>query len=899
MSRNPKLGTPGLVVRHLRSGVTASVLVAVLVAVTVLVVSLAPRALAQLSDDQLQHTLSELSPLKRDLTAAGVFGYPSAGGLAPTTADEMFRATAAVLNEVPDRISAPLGSAVDGSEWVIRTVQRSADETGPQPATIHPMLSLAVDLDWTSRVELVDGTAPAAWEGDESDGVDPLLRAPIDIALSAQTAEAADLVVGDILDYRPARLRVAGIYETREPDADFWVHALDLADGEPFRASDGELLVYASAYIDPESAVGLRDIFAAAKVASWYPVDSERLEFATALEARDQALQLMAIGRNLPSGEAIAFSSGLPSAIDGVVERVTLVSSLLALAVSGPIGVVLAVFALGVQSVIERRRSALSLASARGAGGRQLRSLMVIEGLLISIPAAALGIVAAGLLLPVPVGAEAFVLPVLLALAPPVLFAISTSPGSLRSSRADIAVRARGGVRWVLELTVIGLATLSLYLLFRRGLTESSLAVGVDPLLVATPLLLSLAVCLVVLRLYPALMLAVQRWTRTRRGAVGLVGAARAVRAPALGFSAALALVVGISIAVFSTVLGATVSSALAANAQQIVGADLRVSAVALDDELVAKVARIDGVDAVAGFERVSNITLAAGANQPTVTVVLADFDELSRVRGDLDLPIDRSGLTFLASDDLAKLMDGPVATIAGAEARLAGILPATAMPTVERAWILVDAADAETIGLEFHPQELLVNADDSTNREELASSIDAVVHDAQRSDDRDAVQTIDSSSLLAVANAEPVVAGLRFALLLAALTAVLLSMLAVVLASLSAGAVRNRLIGVLRILGMSPRQVNGLVAWELAPVAITAIVAGTALGLAELWIVTAALDLRPFLHGTVSPSPTVNPVLVAAVVVGFALVVALAGVVTTAIGRRFSPASSVKIGVE
>ena len=41
-----------------------------------------------------------------------------------------------------------------------------------------------------------------------------------------------------------------------------------------------------------------------------------------------------------------------------------------------------------------------------------------------------------------------------------------------------------------------------------------------------------------------------------------------------------------------------------------------------------------------------------------------------------------------------------------------------------------------------------------------------------------------------------------------------------------------RRLLGVLRILGMSRRQLRGVVAWELGPIAVTAVVVGTAVGL-------------------------------------------------------------------
>jgi putative ABC transport system permease protein len=792
-----------------------------------------------------------------------------------------------------------LATIVDGSDWVVRTGLRRADPLTIEAPLAYPMLALAVDLEWTSRIDFVAGSAPAAWTGDETDGVDRLKRAPIDIALSADSAEQLGLTIGDLLDYRPTTLRVAGIYEPRDRGDEYWVHAIDLAAGEPRRSIAGERLVYASAYIEPASAIGLLDTMATAEISAWYRVDANQLTFADAPEARDQARGLMALGRALPSFEVMAFQSGFPNAIDGGLERVALVTSLLALAVSGPLGVVIAVFALGVQSVLDPRRSALTLVSARGGSGLQVRLLMLLEGVLISVPAAALAILAAAILIPAPVGPEAYVLPVLLAFAPPVLFTIASSPRSLRSSRADIAVRARGGARWVIEVAAIGLAFLSLYLLFRRGLAQSSLVVGIDPLLVATPLLLSLAMCVVVLRLYPALMLAVQGWTRTRGGAVGLVGAARAVRAPALGFAAALALIVGISIAVFSTVLSTTVSTALDVSAQTTVGADLRVQAPDLNENVVDAVAAVNGVDATAGLERVANVILTADGKEQPVSVVLADFTELSKVRPDLDLPTDNSGLSFIASEDLVEFLGDKVPTVGGAEARLAGTLPATALPIVQPRWILVDAADAGSAGLVFSPQELLVATDAGADRTALAVAIDTVVRDGQSSDQREAVRVIDASTLLVAANAEPVVAGLRIALLLAAIITALLSVLAIVLASLSAGPRRNRLIGVLRILGMSPRQLSRLVLWEFAPVTLTAIVAGTALGVAELWLVTAALDLRPFLRATIPPVPTVDVPLVVVVVGGFALVVILAGIITTGIGRRFSPASSVKIGVE
>lgn len=906
-SSKRRLGTMNLALHHLRSSPGTSVLVAVLVGITVLVVSLAPRALAQLSTDELRYSLSELSPLKRDISATGVFGFPTTVGHEPATAAEVFDHTDEVLRGVTERLDAPLSSTVGDAHWIVRTAGRSADRIGSEPAAVHPVLSLAIDLDWIDRVQLVEGELPVPWTGNEADGADPLARAPIEIALSEETAENAGFVVGDLLDYRPAPLKVAAIYRPVDPEDDYWLHALDLKEGEPFSSTNGTTL-YAAAFVDPGSGVGMRDTLGSAKLAVWYPVDGDALQFGEAETVRDQARQLMAVGRLLPSGEAIAFTTGLADAVDGVLKRMNLVISLLALAVSGPIGVVLAVFALGVRSVIDRRRSALSLISARGASGLQARTLMIIEGLLIAVPAGAIGIFAAAALIPTPAGAEAFVLPVILTLIPPVLFAVSTSPGSFSGARSDIRVRARTGVRWVLEVAAIGIAALSLTLLFRRGLAETSGAVGVDPLLVATPLLLSVAVCIVVLRVYPALMIGVERWTRSLRGAVAVVGAARAVRAPALGFAASLALVVGISIAVFSSVLSTTVVEALETNARLTAGADVRVNAPVLDASTADELAELPGVAALAAFQRASNVSLEAGGHETSITVVFADLASLHHVRPDLPVPaFNESSSTdgptrFYLSASLAhvtRVGQGDPTTLATVRGEVAGVLADAAMPTVPDSWVLVDASAAESLGTGFAPHELLVDIADGASVESVVSSIRSLVEAAQSESERGSVHLIASDELLATAEAEPVISGLQSALLLAALIAVLLSVLAVVLASASAGAVRNRLIAVLRILGMSSRQLSGLMAWELAPVAVTAIVAGTALGLAELWIVLAALDLRPFLGGEVPPVPAADAAQVAGVVAGFVLVVVIAGAVTTAIGRRLSPASNIKMGAE
>ena len=162
---------------------------------------------------------------------------------------------------------------------------------------------------------------------------------------------------------------------------------------------------------------------------------------------------------------------------------------------------------------------------------------------------------------------------------------------------------------------------------------------------------------------------------------------------------------------------------------------------------------------------------------------------------------------------------------------------------------------------------------------------------------DRADVEVIDVDGELAAVRASPVVAALQPALLVASLVALALTMLTVVLASLGAARSRQQLLGVLRILGMSRRQLRAVVAWELGPIAVTALVVGAAVGLLLSRVVTQVLDLRPFVGGRTQPHPEVEPLFVLAGMGAFALVVVAAGLVAVAVGRRVAPADTVKMG--
>jgi putative ABC transport system permease protein len=348
--------------------------------------------------------------------------------------------------------------------------------------------------------------------------------------------------------------------------------------------------------------------------------------------------------------------------------------------------------------------------------------------------------------------------------------------------------------------------------------------------------------------------------------------------------------------------MATTLRSGLEQAAQESVGADIQVKAQDLGPEVVAAVESIDGVDTAVSIPVQSGVPLDIGTDETKVFVVFADTASLHEMRPDiprLDTQVD-GRIPLVISTDWAERIEAGDLTLAGRPAIQVGVQPPDALPGAIRHWVLIDASFADSLDLEedlVDPLRMIVRIDDGISSAALAPSVLNAVTDLQGEKYRDLVTVTDIETELSIAREAPTVSGLETALLIAAVVSLLLTMLAVVLGSVAAAAGRNRTVGVLRILGMSARQLRVLSAWELAPVAITAVVIGTALGLVLPWIVTGVLDLRPFVGGRFPPTPAVDPLWVGAAVAAFIVVVVVSGIVASALGRRFAPAGTLKMG--
>ena len=718
MSRRERRGPVGLLARQAAVDAPLLSLVALVVAMAAFLVTAAPAALASIETQELRHTLSDFPAVRRDLTASGFFGYPSAGGGRSTA--EGLATIADTIQRAPAGLGSPLTSLLEPAQWVATTDRDEVQVVGSEPGVVGTELGLAVTPDWLTHVEITDGRAPTAWTGDDDDPESAASAPAVEIAVSSDAAEQVGIAVGDVLAFEIAPLRVTGLYRPADPHGDFWQHQPQLAAPIERRADDGRKLLVADAFVDPESTAGLSTTFAEARLQAWYPLRTAEFGFDDAPIVAQQVRQLSATGEVFPSGELLMFSSILASDLDAITQRVAVATSLMVLLVAGPIGVVLAVLALATRAIAQRRAATFTLARVRGAGGARLRLAMLLEGLVLAVPAAALGAGAAVAVTAATGGQRdvgAVVLGALVVIAAPPLLMAAAVP---RPARVDGSPTA--GWRWVGELVVVGLAAASVFLLVRGGVVDS--ADGPDPLLAAAPLLVAAAGTFGVLRIYPLLMRAAQRSSRSSRGAVALVGTARATYAPTLGFATAFALIVGISVAVFSL---------------------------------------------------------------------------------------------------------GTASTLAFA----------------------------------------LTRTDAATRRE---------------------IPPLDAG--------HPLV-GAVFALLWTAVAITLvLCLVAVVLGVVSTSRQRDGVIGILRVLGFSPAQLRGVVAWELTPVALVAIVAGVVLGIVEVLVVVTAIDLPSFV-GADSSAPSLDPLATTALVVLTAAAVAVTALAAAAIAGRRSPAVSLRMGME
>jgi putative ABC transport system permease protein len=808
---------------------------------------------------------------------------PRQGAFTPGAEEGLFRYLTVRAEEgIEPRLRVLRGRLPRPSREYVRTEVRETVflSGGPSPFGVRPPQYEFVS--WTARVPVLE------------------------VAVSAETARSLRLRVGHravylprgdevffrdvaIREAKPLVLEVVGLVAVKDMSDPRWFgEETGLQTPNIQRDASGDTTrVYAEALIAADAYPSLLATTSAVPLAYEFRhyVDSERLDAGRLGELNAAVAELetryAAAGPLDPKAE-----TRLGEIFRSYSTARSQAETLLAVAAIGLFACALANVGLLGALWYSRRRSETGLSRARGGSSLQVLAAQAVEGLLIAAPAGLLGWAAAVVLIQARGSSLSAWLAFGLVASTVVLLVLSIAGVARRrlgaAERDDVVVSRPSARRLTLEGAVAVAAAGGVYLLRRRGL-ESGADGGFDLYLAAVPVLLGLACGIVALRLYPLPILGLSRLLRRSRGVAVHLGLSRAARQPDISSAPLLVLVLALGIACFSAAMLATLESAQNDGAWRLVGADARIDAnyrdldAQLPDELVSR------LDEQGEIARAYVQDVAAGEPGLETLVIAVELDAYERiVRGTpaaLRFPPELRNPTIpgLVPTMVSTNWPGGIGTF---QIRLPRVTAPTIAvgnrdsfpgvpadtPFAIAPWSELKKTEAE--GEIVQPNRLYVNGvSPAAVREAVAESgVEAEVETRA-----EVVGRLRESPLI-----ENVMRGFRAAIVLAALYAAI----AIGLMAFIAARSRARDLALVRTMGASPRDVFVLAAVEIAPLVLTALALGIALGIAIPHLIAPGLDLAFFTGFGSAPIVTPWRTPVVATIALLALVAATVAIV-------------------
>lgn len=890
-----------LLLRQATSSLGASLAIVLIVAVAAGLFAAWPRLSRAAFVDEVNYRIETTPETARALTGrqAGSWALDAWGGVTfDRLADQLDEFMAQAGPTLRPRLGDPelLVTAARGVDGVSFTTEADApSDLAGRAVRLRAIRTLA------DHVQMVDGELPSAWTipqlgSDQGWGV----ADAIPIALSVATAERLGVAVGDELqldasvpieDAATASAVVVGIFEATDPGEAYWAHQTSGLSPQIVSDPNAGDFAIGSAYVHPDT-MGLLQILSLSPTTDiWVPV-SAGADDAPALldDLRDLVARDLTLGYGGLSTLNIRVETALIDLLDDAIISQRGTAAVLTLVAAGPVGVTFALLALATRLSVSRRRATLALASARGGSPWQIRGALAGEGLALGIPAAALGAGLATLLVRESFVLGDYLLPVLAALAPAAFLAAERLP-NLRTQRHDLTSRSSSSWRWVVEVLVVAIAAGAVYLLLSRGLQATTTAT-VDPLATGTPLLISLATAVLATRLFPYPMRLVHAAMRRRRGLAAFLGSARAIRESGAGLVPMLALLVATSIAVFSTAMLTTLTTGVGESTLASTGADVRLVGPPYPDETVAEIQAVAGVAATTRIFTQPQTAVTAGTVTQQATLYAVDTTTIGTVQegieGAITLP---AGMDALEGDAVPVVLSGALTPDddSGLSVRMNDVVPVIAVGSATSAsgfaqgalWAVVDLELLrEVTGQSLVPRMMLIDLEPGADVDAAMAAITEIV---------DGQGTITTSAAQeATFLSSPAAVSMQIGFVVALVLSVLQSVLALVLTLVLAAPERGRLVAVLRTLGIGARDARRLVSWELVPLAVVALLVGTALGLVLPHLVVATVDLSVF-TGLSSPPVVYDWARLGLVLAGVVAVVGLTLLTASAVARRLS----------
>ncbi|UAL29246.1 hypothetical protein K8W59_15935 [Nocardioides rotundus] len=561
---------------------------------------------------------------------------------------------------------------------------------------------------------------------------------------------------------------------------------------------------------------------------------------------------------------SVSAESGLREAIADRTEELAVLRGLLLAPVAMLVLVALAGLVLVAAGLAEVRGEEESLWRSRGATRRQLIGPTVLENLLICGTAAAFGPLLASVAIRIgdvrpPLSASAWVASAVAALccavalsAPALLRALGGDRGEQLDPQRQRRRRLTAQVALLMLVAILGV----LGVVTLRGYADrvASGATGLDPLVVAGPALVLVAVTVLAAAVVAPFLLRGLARLLDRRGTAAVLGSLLAARAARRTVPLVLAVSLAVGSVAFALIVRDSTAQARVARADYVAGADVRVtappSATRAGEEAEANALRdLPGVTAVTGVRRSTTFVDDLGADAVAVDLDAATAEALvgtedplpwRRLASEGDGPVPVAMTEPLASAAGLSLGDTLTLSVLGrsTEVELAALVPFVRTVPDGYGGVLVDAGALEAAGGPLDPPtEWWLDARDP---DRVAAAL------AERPDLAARTQTRDG--VLRQLEDDPATGGtaLGHVLALTALGATVVGVLVLCSVLLLRRRERAAQARMVAVAGGDRRLLSGALTWELGLAGGTGLLAGLLAGAA-----VAAVTLSSLVLGT------------------------------------------------
>ena len=432
---------------------------------------------------------------------------------------------------------------------------------------------------------------------------------------------------------------LSGIVEFSDPDLEYWYGRTDLH--EPRIQENADLrIVFTKGVMNPDAYPDLFSDIGFANMRYSYR------EFVSPVLIQDAELDLLVSDLRefqtiwtpvaaVPTRPRVI--TQLPDLLEDHLDQRAETVAVMSTTVATLLVVAVAVILLLSTLMTSRQRTSLVYSRNRGASSSQMGLTRIYEGILLAAPGAVLGYLLAELALPDTEDLIPYRIVVALTTAAIVMVVASawhpiTAPlGQLQ--RENLYGRPSSTGRLVSEILVITVAAGSVILLRRRGsIQDGPDGATFDWLLASAPALLSVAVALVTLWVFPFVIRTISWAMAQLRGLVGFIGFRRLLNKSAGGPMAIAVILICVSGAVFASIAGTSVENGQAVSSYQAVGADFTVTANGRHRNLPGGVdlSGVRGVEASAlatTFERARLQRDAIDLNTEVMAIDAADYE--------------------------------------------------------------------------------------------------------------------------------------------------------------------------------------------------------------------------------------------------------------------------------